>query len=112
MELIFNWIFVQIGVIIGRFVSMFLQPINDFLIDHIPNLSNFFLQATNFLNNYVFKGLQFVKMVVLNICNISQSVWFFFLSGLLLMIFISINGIAVKFAYNIWKLVQGTNGGK
>lgn len=112
MEYLFSWFLGIFKNAILTIISISIAPIDSLLQRTIPNLSEHLLTVNSYLNNYLFKGLQFVKMVFFNLTNINPYIWYFFLTPLIVMLFVGTNFFVVKFGLNVWRLIHGHNGGK
>lgn len=95
-----------------HFINIVTLPILAILRRFIPNLTSYLWDAYNFITNYLLKGFQFVKMVVLNLTGLDHNIWNLVVItfGILLSIYATLLGL--KLAYNIWRTFQGSNGAK
>lgn len=95
-----------------HFINIVTLPILAILRRFIPNLTSYLWDAYNFITNYLLKGFQFVKMVILNLTGLDHNIWNLVVItfGILLSIYATLLGL--KLAYNIWRTFQGSNGAK
>lgn len=112
MEYLISWFLGIFKNAILTIISISIAPIDYFLQKTIPDFSTHLITVNTYLNNYLFRGLQWTKMVFFNLTNINPFVWYFFLTPLLIMLFVGTNFVLVKFGLNVWRLVHGQNGGK
>lgn len=95
-------------IIFSKIVDFATAPFLKIISTFVPDLNSYIDSFTTFFTNYIFKGFQFMKMILINLTGISQGVWQLLCTCIFVSIYLFITANLVKLAYNLWCLFRGT----
>lgn len=96
----------QIG-IIATILNIITSPFLNFIKDRIPSFDSYVVTVQSFINQYIFKGLQFSKMFFVNLTSINHGIFNIFIVSIGIFIAFTFLTYAIKLFYNIWLIVTG-----
>lgn len=108
---ILEYIVVVIEAFLKNFVNIITKPLLYAIRLFVPNVSYHLVYASSFINTYIFKGVKFFKMFFINICGVSHDVFNLYVFSFGLILFLTFSFLAVKLAYNVYRIIHGTQKG-